>query len=115
LRKASSLIQLGRFREVLSVLLHWKASVDRLDDAALSAYYHFLLARTHLFVGDQGRALQSAARATPAAARCGDTVTLGKAHYVLAQEAPLSGRSAEGIKHALEALARLAPRGGTQW
>ena len=46
LRKASSLIQLGRFREVLSVLLHWKASVDRLDDAALSALLP-LPARAH--------------------------------------------------------------------
>ena len=115
LRKASSLIQLGRFREVLSVLLHWKASVDRLDDAALSAYYHFLLARTHLFVGDQVRAIQSAERAIADAARCGDTVTLGKAHYVLAQEAPLSGRSAEGIKHALEALACLEQAGRPWW
>ena len=115
LRKASSLIQLGRFREVLSVLLHWKASVDRLDDAALSAYYHFLLARTHLFVGDQIRAIQSAERAIADAARCGDTVTLGKAHYVLAQEAPLSGRSAEGIKHALEALACLERAGRPWW
>jgi transcriptional regulator with AAA-type ATPase domain/tetratricopeptide (TPR) repeat protein len=115
LRKASSLIHLGRFREVLSVLLHWKASVDRLDDAALSAYYHFLLARTHLFVGDQVRAIQSAERAIADAARCGDTVTLGKAHYVLAQEAPLSGRSAEGIRHALEALACLERAGRPWW
>jgi tetratricopeptide (TPR) repeat protein len=97
------------------VLLHWKASVDRLDDAALSAYYHFLLARTHLFVGDQIRAIQSAERAIADAARCGDTVTLGKAHYVLAQEAPLSGRSAEGIKHALEALACLEQAGRPWW
>jgi tetratricopeptide (TPR) repeat protein len=115
LRKASSLIHLGRFREVLSVLLHWKASVDRLDDAALSAYYHFLLARTHLFVGDQLRAIQSAERAIADAARSGDTTTLGKAHYVLAQEAPLSGRSAEGIRHALEALACLERAGRAWW
>jgi tetratricopeptide (TPR) repeat protein len=115
LRKASSLIQLGRFREVLSVLLHWKASVDRLDDVALSAYYHFPLARTHLFVGDQVRAIHSAERAIADAARCEDTVTLGKAHYVLAQEAPLSGRSADGIKHALEALACLEQAGRPWW
>ena len=115
LHKASSLIHLGRFREVLSVLLHWKASVDRLGDAALSGYYHFLLARTHLFVGDQLRAIQSAERAIADAARCGDTTTLGKAHYVLAQEAPLSGRSAEGIRHALEALACLERAGRAWW
>ena len=115
LHKASSLIHLGRFREVLSVLLHWKASVDRLGDAALSGYYHFLLARTHLFVGDQLRAIQSAERAIADAARSGDTTTLGKAHYVLAQEAPLSGRSAEGIRHALEALACLERAGRAWW
>ena len=115
LRKASSLIHLGRFREVLGVLLHWKASLDRLDDAALAAYYHFLLARTHLFVGDRERTIQSAERAIAEAARCGDTTTRGKAHYVLAQEAPLSGRAAEGIRHALESLACLERTGRAWW
>ncbi len=115
LRKASSLIHLGRFREVLGVLLHWKASLDRVDDASLSAYYHFLLARTHLFVGDQERAIQSAERAIADATRCGDTATLGKAHYVLAQEAPLSGRAAAGIRHAQEALACLERVGRAWW
>ena len=115
LRKASSLIHLGRFREVLGVLLHWKASLDRLDDAALAAYYHFLLARTHLFLGDQERTIQSAERAIAEAERCGDTTTRGKAHYVLAQEAPLSGRAAEGIRHALEALACLERTGRAWW
>jgi DNA-binding NtrC family response regulator/tetratricopeptide (TPR) repeat protein len=115
LRKASSLIHLGRFGEVLGVLLHWKASLDRLDDASLAAYYHFLLARTHLFLGDRERAIQSAERAIAEAARSGDTVTRGKAHYVLAQEAPLSGRAAEGIGHALESLACLERAGRAWW
>jgi DNA-binding NtrC family response regulator/tetratricopeptide (TPR) repeat protein len=115
LRKASSLIHLGRFREVLGVLLHWKASLDRLDDAALAAYYHFLLARTHLFLGDRERTIQSAERAIAEAARCGDTTTRGKAHYVLAQEAPLSGRAAEGIRHALESLTCLERAGRAWW
>jgi transcriptional regulator with AAA-type ATPase domain/tetratricopeptide (TPR) repeat protein len=115
LRKASSLIHLGRFREVLGVLLHWTASLDRLDDAALAAYYHFLLARTQLFLGDRERTIQSAERAIAEAQRCGDTTTRGKAHYVLAQEAPLSGRAAEGIRHALEALACLERTGRAWW
>ena len=115
LRKASSLIHLGRFGEVLGVLLHWKASLDRLDDASLAAYYHFLLARAHLFLGDRERAIQSAERAIAEAARSGDTVTRGKAHYVLAQEAPLSGRVAEGIRHALESLACLERAGPAWW
>jgi tetratricopeptide (TPR) repeat protein len=115
LRKASSLIHLGRSREVLGVLLHWKASLERLDDATLSAYYHFLLARTQLFLGDRERTIQSAERAIAEAARCGDTATRGKAHYVLAQEAPLSGRAAEGIRHALESLACLERAGRAWW
>ena len=115
LRKASSLIHLGRFGKVLGVLLQWRASLDRLDHAALAAYYHFLLARTHLFLGDQERAIQSAERAIAEAARSGDTATRGKAHYVLAQEAPLSGRAAEGIGHALEALACLERAGSAWW
>jgi tetratricopeptide (TPR) repeat protein len=115
LRKASSLIHLGRFGEVLGVLLQWRASLDRLDDAALAAYYHFLLARMNLFVGDRERAIHNAERAIAEAARCGDTVTRGKAHYVLAQEAPLSGRAAEGIRHALEALECLEHAGRAWW
>ena len=114
LRKASSLIHLGRFGEVLGVLLQWKASLDRLDDASLAASYYFLLARTSLFLGDRERAIQGAERAIAEAARSGDTATRGKAHYVLAQEAPLSGRAAEGIGHALEALACLE-RAGDEW
>ena len=114
LRKASSLIHLGRFGEVLGVLLQWKASLERLDDPSLAASYHFLLARTNLFLGERERAIQGAERAIAEAARSGDTATRGKAHYVLAQEAPLSGRAAEGIGHALEALACLE-RAGDEW
>jgi transcriptional regulator with AAA-type ATPase domain/tetratricopeptide (TPR) repeat protein len=115
LRKASSLIYLGRFGQVLGVLLQWRASLDQLDNAALAAYYHFLLARTHLFLGDRERAIQSAERAIAEAARSGDTATRGKAHYVLAQEAPLTGRAAEGIGHALEALACLQGASRAWW
>jgi tetratricopeptide (TPR) repeat protein len=63
LRKAASLIQLGRFREALGFLLHWKTSLDRLDDPAVAAYYHFLLARTHLFLGDRERGAGTRRRA----------------------------------------------------
>ena len=115
LRKASTLIHLGRFRETLGFLLHWKASLDRLDDAAMSAYNHFLLARTHLFLGDRERAIESAGRAIADSTRSGDTTTRGKAHYVLAQEAPLSGRAAEGIGHALESLTCLERTGDEWW
>ena len=115
LRKASTLIHLGRFRETLAFLVHWKASLDRIDDAAMSAYYHFLLARTHLFVGDRERAIESAERAITDSTRSGDTATRGKAHYVLAQEAPLSGRAAEGIGHAIESLTCLERTGDEWW
>jgi tetratricopeptide (TPR) repeat protein len=115
LRKASSLIHLGRFGEVLAVLLHWRTSFDRLNDASLAAYYHFLVARTHLFLGDRERAIQSAERAIAEAERSGDEVTRGKAHYVLAQEAPLSGRAVEGVRHAQEALACLERAGRAWW
>jgi DNA-binding NtrC family response regulator/tetratricopeptide (TPR) repeat protein len=115
LRKAPSLIHLGRFREALGSLLHWKTSLDRLDDATLAAHYHFLLARTYLFLGERDRALESAQLAIAEATRSGDTATRGKAHYVLAQEAPLSGRAAEGIGHALESLACLQRTGDEWW
>jgi DNA-binding NtrC family response regulator/tetratricopeptide (TPR) repeat protein len=115
LRKTSSLIHLGRFAEALGVLLHWRASFDRLNDASLAAYYHFLVARTHLFLGDRERAIQSAERAIAEAERSGDAVTRGKAHYVLAQEAPLSGRAAEGVRHARESLACLEHAGRAWW
>jgi transcriptional regulator with AAA-type ATPase domain/tetratricopeptide (TPR) repeat protein len=115
LRKVSALIHLGRFGEVLGALLQWKGSLERLDDPSLAASYHFLLARTNLFLGERERAIQGAERAITEAARSGDTATRGKAHYVLAQEAPLSGRAAEGIGHALEALACLECAGDEWW
>ena len=51
----------------------------------------------------------------PIIGRVSSTTTLGKAHYVLAQEAPLSGRAAEGIRHALQSLACLETAGRAWW
>ena len=40
---------------------------------------------------------------------------MGKAYYLLAQEAPLSGRGRQGIEHGQQAVALLEPTGQQWW
>ncbi len=115
LRQASSLIYLGRFREVLELLLRQHQRLEHLQDPTLAGHYYFLLGRTHLFLGDVEQAVQSAERSITEAMRCGDKATMGKAYYLLAQEAPLSGRGRRGLEHGQQAVALLEPTGQQWW
>ncbi|MGH7412226.1 MAG: sigma 54-interacting transcriptional regulator [Candidatus Methylomirabilis sp.] len=115
LRQASSLIYLGRFQEVLAVLLHQQEALEHFQDPSLAGHYYFLLGRAYLFLGDVERAVQSAQRSIAEAKRCGDEATMGKAHYLLAQEAPLSGQAHQGIEHGRQAVALLEPTGQQWW
>lgn len=115
LRQASSLIYLGRFKEVQELLLRQQERLEHLQDPAMAGHYYFLLGRASLFLGDVDQAVQSAARSITEAKRCGDKATMGKAYYLLAQEAPLSGRGRQGIEHGQQAVALLEPTGQQWW
>src|SRR5215467_924340 len=104
LRHASSLFPLGRLQEILDLLLPQREQLARLQDAALSGHYHFLLGRTYSFLADHERAAERAQQAIREADRCGDTTTKGKAFCLLGQDGPLSGKALEGIAHGRQAV-----------
>ena len=114
LREAYSLIPLGRFQDILDLLLRQQGCLERLQDPSVAGNYYFLLGRTYLYLGNDERAAQSAERSIAEARQCGDEATMGKAYYLLAQQAPLSGQPAQGLEHGRQAVA-LLERTGEQW
>jgi class 3 adenylate cyclase/tetratricopeptide (TPR) repeat protein len=115
LRLATSLLPLARFPDTLALCLRHAERVERLADPSLGARFHFWLAHTHSYLGDQAQAAASAERAITLAEECGDEVTLAKAHYVLARDGFWSGRFALGVEHALRAVGLLERHGERWW
>ncbi len=107
LQLAESLLPLALFPETLELFLAHQDLVAGLEDPAATGQFHFWLAHTYSYLGDQAAAAASAHLAIAAARRCGDAATEGKAWYVLCRDAFWSGRFAEGIEHGREALALL--------
>jgi DNA-binding SARP family transcriptional activator len=115
LRQAFSLSVLGRFREVLDLVLREQPRLERLDLPALAAQYAFRLAMTHTYLGDLEAAARYGARALADAERCGDGATLGKAHYVLAFQSYTAGQGPVGAEHARLAIPLLEAAGESYW
>ncbi|HEX3553745.1 MAG TPA: adenylate/guanylate cyclase domain-containing protein [Thermoanaerobaculia bacterium] len=111
---ASSLLPLACFSETLEVLFAHQGAMDRLGDPALAGRYHFWLAHTYSYLGDQIEAESNAQRAISAAREAGDTLTEGQAWYVLGRDAFWSGRFSEGIQHGRQAVA-LLKRSADRW
>ena len=107
LRQGSSLIPLGRFQEILDLLLRHEERLERLGDPGVAAHYYFLVGRTYSFLGQDERAIQNAQRAIAEAERCGDKGTMGKAYSLLAMAAAFSGQAREGIEYGRRAIALL--------
>src|SRR2546425_6682574 len=82
LRQAFVLSLLGRQREVSEVLRSHAAHVERVDDVALVAEYHFRDGMTHFYLGEQVEAYAAAERALAHGERSGDPERIGKALHV---------------------------------
>ncbi|HEV2845703.1 MAG TPA: hypothetical protein VG477_12705, partial [Thermoanaerobaculia bacterium] len=111
---AGSLLPLACFSETLEVLSRYQETLERLGDSLLSGRYHFWLAHTHSYLGDQVAAENNARQAIEAARRAGDTLTEGQAWYVLCRDAFWSGRFSEGIEHGRQAVG-LLERSEDRW
>jgi len=110
---AESLFPLARFPETLELFLSEGELLDTLQDSTLAGRYHFWLAHTYSYLGDQEAVATNARISIEAARRCGDVVTAGRAWYVLCRDAFWSGRFSEGIeqgRRAVELLERSADR-----
>lgn len=104
---AHSLLPLARLAETLELLDRLRPRLERLDDPSLAGPFHFWLAHTHSYLGDQEAATRHAELAIAAARRSGDVASEGRARYVLSRDAFWAGRFGDGIEHGLQAVALL--------
>jgi len=107
LRQAHSMHFLGRFDDILDLLLRQEGEVKRGGDPAIAGEYYFRLGRTYDVLADHERAVDCARRAIEEAERCGDRTVEGKARFVLAYVGYWTGRYAEGVEHGRQAVAAL--------
>jgi DNA-binding NtrC family response regulator/tetratricopeptide (TPR) repeat protein len=106
LRLPRSLTPLGRLSELFSLLLGERDRVERLQDPALAAHYHYVLGRAYM-LGPRDLAMEHARRALAEAERCGDPAAMGRAYGVLAVTGALSGEVARGIEDGRRAVTLL--------
>lgn len=114
LRLAESLLPLAGFAETLELFERHREAVERLDDAVLTAQYHFWLAHTHTYLGHHEETAHHAGLAIAAARDGADEAAEGKTRYVLGREGFWSGRYAEGVDNSLRAVV-LLERSGEPW
>ena len=107
LTQAYSLVPLGAFQELVTLLLRHQAALESLGDPRLAGPYHFLIGRSYLFLGDQRQASHHLGLGLVEAMRCEDDATRGRIHYVLAQHGAMSGRPRDGLEHGRRAAALL--------
>jgi tetratricopeptide (TPR) repeat protein len=115
LRRALSLCFLGRFQEMLDLLLPQREPVERLQDPTLAGPYYFRLGLSCSCLGEYDRATQYAQRGAAEAQGCGDMLTLGEAYYVLSLAALSSGRFVEGVTYGQHAVTLLEPTTERHW
>ncbi len=115
LRQASSLSILGRFDEILALLMLQQERVVQLEEPTLAGRYHFRLGLTHTYLGAYAQASQYAHRAIETAQRCHDTATMGMAYYVLALERYSSGRFQQGVNYGHQAVTLLESSSERHW
>jgi DNA-binding NtrC family response regulator/tetratricopeptide (TPR) repeat protein len=115
LAEAYSLIPLGGFQDIVTLLLRQQVALEALNDPRLAGPYHFLLGRSYSLLGDQRQAAHHLGLGLAEATRCGDDATRGRIHYVLAQHSAMAGRARDGIEHAKQAVALLERARESWW
>jgi DNA-binding NtrC family response regulator/tetratricopeptide (TPR) repeat protein len=115
LTQAYSLVPLGAFQDLVTLLLRHQAALEGLGDPRLAGPYHLLIGRSYLFLGDQRQASHHLGLGLVEAMRGEDDVTRAAIHYVLAQHGALSGRPRDGREHGQRAVALLERTGHPWW
>jgi tetratricopeptide (TPR) repeat protein len=115
LRLAGSLMNLGRFQEIIDLLSAHVERLDRVADPGLTGLFHFQAGLVWSFVGDNERSQAHARTAFEASREAGDQATMGKAQYVLALDGVWLGRPQEVIAHGTTAVALLERTGEHYW
>lgn len=115
LQLAFSLSVLGRFREILTLLLPQRETIERRQESAIAGPYYFRLGLTYSYLGEQEQAADAADRAVWHAQQCGDVTTMGQAHYVLALRGYWMGEPAAGTLHGRQAIRLLSGTTEHNW
>ena len=115
LQQVPSITALGRFQEVLDLLLRERGRVERLGDPVVAGPWYFWLARTYGVMGNAAGAVESVQRALEEATRCDDKATMGKAYYALAYENYWSGQPQAGVEHGRQAVSLLEESEEHSW
>jgi DNA-binding SARP family transcriptional activator/KaiC/GvpD/RAD55 family RecA-like ATPase len=106
---------LGRFRQILELLLPLRSRVEALRDPALAGPYFFRLGLTHSYLNDHEHAVAATERAIEEARRAGDEAVIGQALYVLSLTSYFRARPLDGVQQARQAVQALEAAGGREW
>jgi class 3 adenylate cyclase/tetratricopeptide (TPR) repeat protein len=111
---AESLLPLAQFPQTLEILKTHAGRVEAAGDPRLAAKFHFWLAHTYSYMGDQQAAAANAEKSIALARETGDEATEGLAHYVLGRDGFWSGQFAKGVESSQRAVV-LLERAGEPW
>ncbi len=114
IRLAESLLPLAHFPQTLEILKSYADRVGDTTDQPLAAKFHFWLAHTYSYMGDQNAASEHAERSIAIAREVGDEATEGLALYVLGRDGFWSGKFAKGVESSLRAVI-LLERSSEPW
>ena len=107
IRESESLYYLGRFQDVLDLLVPHRERLDALRDPRRAATYYYWLTTAYTFLGDRRRAAQTGPLALENASRSSDRVTLGLVYIALTLESCFAGQLRVAVEHGCRAVALL--------
>ncbi len=114
MRRARSLVLLGRMQEAAESLRAEQRFVDAAADPRVAGPYHMLLGATCHYLDERAESRRHAGLALAAATACSDIATMGKAHVTLANVS-LWAEPREGARHGAEAVRLLAGTAERWW
>ncbi len=115
LRISHSLYFLGRFQEMLEILLQQQERLEQLNDPTIAGPYALWLSHALSYTGDYSLSVQWARRAIDLAQQCNDLATLGKTYYVLARNGLFLCQFTQGIEYGRKAVTLLEQTSESWW
>jgi class 3 adenylate cyclase/tetratricopeptide (TPR) repeat protein len=115
LRLAHSFYFLGRFQEMLELLVQQQERLERFHASSLAGPYAFWRSHALSYLGEYEQSVHWAQRAIEMAQQCGDEATMGKAYYVLARNGFWLCQFPQGIEYGGQAATLLKHAGESWW
>jgi DNA-binding SARP family transcriptional activator len=115
LAKAFVLSNLGRFSDIVALLLPQRERLEALAEPRLASQYFFRLGLTYSYLGRYREAENAAMRALERAQRAGEPALMGQAHHVLSLKSFFAGKPQIGVEHAREGIRLLGDTTAEIW